>query len=131
MNRRQQLAAEPPEALIVTIGRDMIQAQGGYRMWLQGFMECMAGYEDGHYYCLRSSNPPKRTDVQWVYLIVENKIRFRINFVIATGPEERTFDNGNTMWAKGWILIAGPITRPPRPIPMRGFQGFRYTQKIF
>jgi hypothetical protein len=30
-----------------------------------------------------------------------------------------------------WVLFTGPVVKPPYEWPQKGFQGFRYTTKLF
>jgi len=75
-------------------------------------------------------------DVNYVYLVFAGHVQYRANLVqyernktkrFADAPDgkTRTFPNCN------WVLFTGPIIKPPQPIPMRGFQGFRYSLIIF
>ena len=117
---------EQPEGIIVTISNSMLKK--GYRHWLKNFLNAME--QDDMTYWVKVGNKPKH-DILYVYLLIGGKIRFRTNFVMAEGAMEKEFDNGDTMFSKAWIIITGKVTRPTTPIPMKGFQGFRYTQKLF
>jgi len=80
-------------------------------------------------YWMKQGGRPKR-DLLYVYLCIGNKIRFRANFVMSEGPCKKYFvDEG--MFARAWIVLAGPVVRPDQPIVMKGFRGFRYTEKLF
>jgi hypothetical protein len=83
----------------------------------------------------RLTNLPK-LDVIYVYLIWDKKVQFRVNLVCyernktksfhdAPDKKVRHFPNAN------WVILAGPAVRPPKDIPMKGFQGFRYCTKLF
>lgn len=79
-------------------------------------------------------NLPKQ-DFLYVYTIIDNKVHHRSLFaglirnttLVFPRPEggRRTFENANA------VMMAGPIVMAPEEIKMRGFQGFRYTQKMF
>ena len=43
---------------------------------------------------------------------------------------EKEFSDSRKRTAKHWLLLCNPIIRIP-DIPFKGFQGFRYTQKLF
>lgn len=74
-------------------------------------------------------------DVAYVYTIIDNKIHHRAQFCGLIRNQtlhfprpaggRRTFENANA------IMTTGPIVFPPHEIPMRGFQGFRYTKMLF
>lgn len=118
---------EQPVGIILTVSRGMYEANG-YRHWLKNFLDCMTC--DECHYSFRAGGKVK-TEVQYIYLIIGGKIRFRIYFGGSSGSQTRDFDDGRSMWAKAWIFGAGPVTRPPQSIKMKGFQGFRYTHEIF
>ena len=104
----------------------------GYRNWLRDFLEAMDTWnqEETITYWMRQGAKPKH-EVQYVYLVIGNKVRFRANLVCYDGPCEVRFRRGNTMFARAWIVLTGPVVRPPHDIPMKGFRGFRYTKELF
>jgi hypothetical protein len=117
-----------PDGIIITISQKMMKEKGP-RNWLRNFLNAMAN--DDCTYCMRQGTRPKQ-DVLYVYLCISYKIRFRANFV-GTDSGWKTFDDGKEMFAKAWVMLAGPVVRPPRgqePV-MKGFRGFRYTEKLF
>lgn len=129
-----KLAMQPPDGIVITISKSMI-GDNGYRHWLRNFLEAMKESEKSTdwFYWLRAGNRPKAdVQLQYVYLCIGGKIRFRAFYAGSHGPREMQFVNhSKPMFGKAWITIAGPVERPPHPIVMKGFQGFRYTQKIF
>lgn len=123
--------SEPPEGIIVTIGEKMYRDKG-YRKWLRDFLDAMkkSEVESDWFYWIRMVVRPTH-EIQYVYLCIGGKIRYRAYFACSYGPGEKTFDNGKTMAGRAWILIAGPVVRAPFKIEKKGFQGFRYTEKLF
>lgn len=118
---------EQPDGIILTVSRKMYE-KNGYRHWLKNFFHAMR--QEDWIYSLRVGNRPKK-EVLYVYLLIGGKIRFRANFVGSMGPTNKTFSDGRSMFAKAWVELAGPVKHPAIPIPMKGFQGFRYTEKLF
>lgn len=116
-----------PEGIIITISQGMLKEKG-YKNWLSNFLYAME-QEDWSYWMRQGAKP--RQAIASVYLCIGNKIRYRANYVMAEGPCYRNFNDGIQIWAKAWIVLAGPVTKPLRPIPFKGFRGFRYTQKLF
>lgn len=125
---------EPPEGIIVTIGAKMI-GEHGYRHWLRNFLEAMdkSGNGEDWFYWLRQGNQPKAdASLQYVYLCIGGKIRFRCYYAGSVGHAEKQFENhDHPMYGKAWVLVSGPVARPLHPIIRKGFQGFRYTEKLF
>jgi hypothetical protein len=72
-----------------------------------------------------------RFDVLHFYLVVGGQVKARFN--IAGYSDELTLDcwDGKTRTAKCWAICTGPVSRPPEPIKMKGFQGFRYTEELW
>jgi hypothetical protein len=117
-----------PDGIIITISAKMLKEKG-YRNWLRNFLHAMR-QEDCTYW-MRQGAAPKH-DILYVYLCIGGKVRFRANFA-GTESGHKTFDGGKKMYARVWIVLCGPLERPPRkqePI-LKGFRGFRYTQKLF
>lgn len=97
------------------------------------FERYMAGEEA--LWNFRLTNLPKH-DVQYVYLVFDKHVQYRTNLVCyernktkrfkdAPDQKVRDFPNAN------WVLFTGPIIKPPYEWPQKGFQGFRYTTKLF
>lgn len=91
--------------------------------------------KDNSIWNFRLTNLPTQ-EIAWVYLIFDRKIQFRVNFVMyergvskefydAPDHKVRQFPNAN------WVILSGPSVRPPHEWPQKGFQGFRYTTKLF
>lgn len=121
-----------PEGIIVTIGEKMWGIHG-YRHWLGNFLSAMKRHDDGVTYWLRQGNIPKQdSSLLYVYLCIGGKIRYRAYYAGARGAAEMQFENRpDTLYGKAWVLISGPIERAPFKIVRKGFQGFRYTEKLF
>jgi hypothetical protein len=102
---------EQPEGIIITVTAQTYQEEG-YRNWLSCFL---SEVENGWVY---RKVYPKR-EVQFVYICIGGKIRFRLLFVCVD--------------AELGVVMTGPVVRPkPGSEPkMKGMQGFRYTEKLF
>lgn len=123
---------EPPEGIIVTVGAKIL-GDNGYKHWLKNFLEAMS--EEGMYYHFRVGAQPKAdSSLLYVYLCIGNRIRYRGYFAGSRPGGTLTLTNGKgyrEVNGKAWILCAGPIERAPVKIEMKGFQGFRYTKKLW
>lgn len=128
---------EHPEGIIITIGAKMYgdKEHGGYRRWLRNFLQAMDYSVDNPQFCywFRQGNQPKASDtLQYVYLCIGGKIRYRCFFAGSRGACSMQFENHTEeMFGKAWVMVAGPVERAPFKIEMKGFQGFRYTHKLF
>lgn len=121
---------EKPDGIIITISAGMYEHHG-YKWWLSNFLDTMeksALGEDWYYWC-RSGSQPKR-DVQFVYLCIGGKIRFRCIYGGCKPGGTMKFGD-RVIDGKAWIILAGPAIKPPHTIPMKGFRGFRYCEKLF
>lgn len=123
-----------PEGLIITISKGMI-GSNGYRHWLRNFLAAMKKSEEveDHAYWFRQGNMPKsESEIKYVYLVIGNRVRFRVFYAGARGACTMQFENRpDPLFGKAWILAGGPVSRPAQPYPMKGFQGFRYCAKLF
>jgi hypothetical protein len=120
-----------PEGIAVTFGREMLEEQGGVKRFLQHFEEWISQGEN--YWWLHKCKNKPQADISYVYVIVLNRLYCRCYY---GGHESRT-TIGKTADGKlkniDWprIVLAGPIEKPKFKRTMRGFQGFRYTTKLF
>ncbi len=103
----------------------------GYRNWLRNFLDAM-GKEEWTYWMRQGVKPKLADHLLYVYLCIGGKIRYRAYFVSAEDGGWMTFsDKSEPMYARAWIVMAGPVERPPEPIYKKGFRGFRYTKTLF
>lgn len=121
-----------PEGIVVTLGSDMIAEQGGLRTFLKGFLADMADENTVWMHKLR--NAPK-FDIPHVYVIVHGRLYGRCfygGYRKAGGNYDAYTTDGRVKridWAH--ILLAGPFERCPFKRQLKGFQGFRYSTKLF
>jgi hypothetical protein len=120
---------EHPEGIIITIGLKMIKEKG-YRNWLRNFLYAMS-LDDCTYWMKLGSRPKNTDSVQYVYLVIGDKVRFRAYFGGTEGPSYRHFCDDLGLYGRAWVILAGPVERAPHTIEMKGFRGFRYTEKLF
>lgn len=71
-----------------------------------------------------------RYDVLHFYLLYDGMIRYRANIIKFDGPGTIILPN-KILTARAFVWTSGPVIAAPREIPMKGFQGFRYTTHIF
>jgi len=82
------------------------------------------------YFMFTLSGQPKY-EVLYFYLLFDGAIRYRANIIQFRGEATYAFPKGNTIHGKAWVDIGAPVIKFNEPIPMKGFQGFRYTDGSF
>lgn len=73
-----------------------------------------------------------KVEVLHCYILVEGKVRVRANishWESGTGEKVESFDGHDLSKAKFWAILTGPVSYPPEPIVMKGFQGLRYCKE--
>lgn len=117
---------QPPVGIIITMGKEVLEANGGASEFYAHFESCVRDENSG-FWLHKSRNGPKE-DIATVYVIAENVVRYKVFYGgRQTGPtsvwmawgEERKID-----WPR--MILAGPFETAPYTINMQGFQGFRY-----
>jgi hypothetical protein len=123
-----------PDGIALTLPVQFFQERGtSTEQFKKMFERYMA--KDDALWNFRLTNLPKQ-DVIYVYLIFDGQIQFRLNLVqyernvsksFKDAPDKkvRSFPNAN------WVILCGPAVKPPHEWPQKGFQGFRYTTKLF
>lgn len=120
---------QPPIGIIITMGKEVLEANSGGAEWQKHFESCVQS-EDSGFWLHKSRNAP-REDIATVYVIAENFVQWKVFYggyergptsVWMRSGEERVID-----WPR--MVLAGPFEAAPFDIPMRGFQGFRYVCK--
>jgi hypothetical protein len=119
------------EGIAITWLKEMVQlCYGSLRSFIKHFEECVMD-EDGGIWYQKCKNKPK-ADVLYVYIIYGNRLRYRCQFVSYEKGETVLYDgNGAKPVDWGRVGMTGPMVRCPFNRKLKGFQGFRYTTKLF
>lgn len=121
-----KILTQPPIGILITMGKEVVDANGGLLRWTRHFESCLRDETSG-YWLHKSRNGPTQ-DIATVYVIVANHVRYKVFYggyergetsVWMRSGEERLIN-----WPR--MILAGPFEKAPLKIPMRGFQGFRY-----
>jgi hypothetical protein len=120
-----------PEGIAVTFGREMIDEKGGLLKFMRWFIGCMD--DDESHWLHKCKNAPQ-SDILFVYIIIANQLYGRCAFGghyknVTLGQLTPGGDTQIIEWPH--LVLAGPILRAPYKRKLSGFQGFRYTTKLF
>jgi hypothetical protein len=124
-----------PEGIMLTLPTQFFTDRGMTTDQFKKYFERLMKEEDT-IWNFRLTNLPTIMDIAWVYLVFDKHVQYRMNFVQyergvskqfkdSTDQRVRDFPNAN------WVIFTGPPTKPPHYWPQKGFQGFRYTTKLF
>ena len=124
-----------PEGIAITFGKEMMEEQGGIKLFLTSFQSYMNNYEAGEYWMHKCTNLPTR-EVDVIYIIVLNRLWGKVyngGFRKADGKKIIGFSANGCSNVIDWnhIILSGPFTHCPFKRTLGGFQGFRYTTKLF
>lgn len=129
MKRISGVVTEPAIGIIITMGKEVLGANGGRQVWQRHFESCVRSEDSGFW--LHKSRLAPLQDIHLVYVIAENVVGWRCFYggheagpghVWMRSGEKRRID-----WPR--MILAGPVEKAPLEIPMRGFQGFRYVDR--
>lgn len=123
--------SEMPEGVVITFGKDMIKEQGGLKMFLKNFLDTMA--DDQSYWMHKCSNLPK-FEVDQIYIIVAGRLWGRVycgGYKRDEPVTGRTADGRSVIIDWNFITLAGPFEHCPFKRELKGFQGFRYSTKLW
>jgi len=101
---------------------------GGFKEWEKHIFE-MNECDDR--YCFFNLSGQPKYDILYFYLLTGGKIIWRANIIGYEGARAYRCWDGNVRTGRCWVQIAAPVVRPPHPIEMKGFQGFRYTESLW
>ncbi len=105
---------------------------GGEKYLNRTFDERIAKNPEWWFYMSLAGKP--KYDVLHCYLLINGFLRFRLNIAEILPGGTMTFRDREvpqTWTAKYWMILTAPVIKPKIAIPMKGFQGFRYTEEIF
>jgi hypothetical protein len=125
---------EPPDALILTMPVAWFKERNmTYADFCRKFEADMK--DEDTYWNYRKTNLPTQ-DVAFIYLVFDGFVQYRANFVSYERNVAKAFDDTpdgivRQFPPSNWILFCGPAISAPFDIPMKGFQGHRYTKILF
>jgi len=108
--------------------RTLPTINGGRENFERSLALLKAGHNITIYVALQSV--PKN-EVLHLYLLVEGFVVVRMNIAGYEPGDARRCWDGETRQPKFWALCTAPVSLPPEPIKMRGFQGFHYTEDLW
>jgi hypothetical protein len=123
-----------PEGIALTLPVAFFQDRGmSYAEFEKMFVRYMR--RDDAIMNFRLTNLPLH-DVAYVYLIFDGFLQYRANLVMYERNTAKEFNDApdgkiRSFPPSNWVLFTGPVIKAPHDIPMKGFQGFRYTTKLF
>lgn len=106
---------------------DMIIMKG-YRKLVQQIDEQIAKPDNRIWY--HSMNTKPTQTIEWAFITVLGKIRWRASVIEFQDRHEKQFEDGRKKFARNWLVLANFI-KAPEEIPYKGTQGFRYSEKFF
>lgn len=117
---------QPPIAIVVTWGKEMIEANGGLLRFIR-HLEHWTRDENSGFWYHKCKNRPQQ-EIAHVYVICCNRVAYRFYYGGHESGETIVFKATGEYRSISWprLVLAGPFEKAPHKIPMRGFQGFRY-----
>lgn len=126
-----QFLSDLGESIPIGLGKPRTQKEHV----LTGFKECIRQLEavrtnpDDNIWNHSIGSKPTR-EVLYAYITILGKIRYRANIAAWEPGGEKEFNDGRKRTAKHWLILSDLI-KAPKEIECKGFQGFRYTDKLF
>jgi hypothetical protein len=121
------------EAICITIGVDFFKMYPGGREEVVRVLERLNTEDDLTWWQLCGSGIPK-IKVTYAYLVWDGKVRYRLDIEQYLRNQTGSFNDGGITRAYrhvNMVVMQGPAIKAPFEIPMKGFQGFRYSEFLF
>jgi len=121
------------DAIVLTLGQDFMNKM--YPGGREAVIKALERTDDGSYQWMQfcGSGVPAK-EVEFCYLVWDGKVQYRLTVTryvknhtgkFSDGGVERSYKNRNM------VIMTGQCVKAPFEIPMKGFQGFRYTEFLF
>ena len=118
-----------PVGIIKTMPQSWVKRlPGGFKKWEKTFLKM--NVIEGYYWTFNLSGKPKY-EVLYFYLLINGAIRYRCNIINYEGAKVVDCYTGEKKHGRCWVNVSAPVIKLKNHIPMKGFQGFRYTDKIY
>lgn len=123
-----------PEGIMLTLPTMFFEDRGMTCDQFKKYFERYMKREDA-LWNFKLTNLPLH-DIAWVYLVFDKQVQYRLNFVQYERNVSKTFKDSvdgkvRDFPNQNWVIFTGPPVKPPHEWPQKGFQGFRYTTKLF
>lgn len=109
-----------PTGIVITWPDKMLNYQEAGKSGLLRLFEKSLKQGEFNYWCHKLNKAPKK-EIIHVYIIVGGFVKYRCYYIDHLPNAEP--------WP--YIRFTGPIEQPQQPIPLKGFQGFRYCTDLF
>lgn len=121
-----------PEGIAITFGKEMYHEKGGLLKFLRWFNEIM--FDENGAFMHKLKNKPVH-EIDHVYIIIANRLYGRCLYGGYSNQPTQAFmmPSDESYVEVDWsrIYLAGPFEKCPFKRELKGFQGFRYTTKLF
>ncbi len=122
---------EQPVGIIKTLPIEFfLNYEDGGRKGFEKDFEMINKRADQYHMVFNLNGKPKY-EVLYFYLNYDGAIRYRGNILGYAYPNASIVClDGKTVFGKIWVEVGPPIIKL-KPVPMKGFQSFRYTNEIY
>ena len=117
-----------PVGIIKTMPIQWLGKERTFTEWENSLLNM--NYRQDYYWTFNLPGKPKY-EVIYFYLNYNGAIRFRMNIIGYEGAKTIKCFSGEHIFGKCWIQVGAPVIKLKEPVPMKGFQGFRYTKDIY
>lgn len=123
-----------PDGIALTLPVQFFYERGMTIEKFKPYFERLMRQED-QYWNFKLKNLPT-IEVPYVYFLFGGFFQYRLNLMCYERGVEKWFSDmpDGEEWhfpKTNWVLATGPVVKPPYEMPQKGFQGFRYTTKLF
>lgn len=119
------------DCIILTIpNRFWDEYPGGLAM----FKRVMKQIDQGRNTWLQTISGIPKQEIEFVYLCFLGKVQCRLTPIEFRRNESHQWEGVDGMRvfnSRNWVELTGPVQWAEKEYPMKGFQGFRYTEFIF
>lgn len=121
------------DAIALTLGVDFFKMYPGGKEEVIRVIERLNQEDDLSWWQLCGSGIPTK-QVEFAYLVWDGQVQYRLTVEQYLKNKSGQFNDGGITRIyrhKNMVSMIGPAIKAPYPIPMKGFQGFRYMEFIF
>lgn len=124
-----------PEAIVLTLPVQFFEKRNmtipDFKKYFERFMQ-----RETSTWSFRLTNLPTFQNIAWCYLIFDKHLQYELNFVQFERNVAKKFKDSPGAGVlqfppSNWVIMTGPLRKPPQPYELRGFQGFRKAIKLF
>jgi hypothetical protein len=128
---------EIPEAIMINVPEGFFKhdgkIEGDREEYFRRYYESMGTpqNEAGCFYHFISTIPTHHKNITTIFICFKGKVQYKAIIVEFLKNKPVMLEDYEHPEPRNWVVTTGPVVKPTKDIPQKGFRGFRYCPMFF